>query len=164
MWPAIIATNSRSARLNGRTMNESNSIRKISGSITMGVPCGMNSEKKWKPCRQKPTIRTIAKLMIAMIPVTVNWLVTVKGWAPTRANGIMPSRLANRMNMKTVNTQGMYLRPSGPMLVVTIELTKPVTPSTIDLPAAGDELALHPAEHEQPDQREDDRASTARCW
>ena len=88
--------------------------------------------------------------------MTVNWLVTVKGWAPTRANGIMPSRLANRMNMKTVKTQGMYLRPSGPMLVVTIELTKPVTPSTIDLPAAGHELALHSAEHEQPDQREDD--------
>ena len=68
--------------------------------------------------------------MIAMIPVTVNWLVTVKGWAPTRAKGIIPSRLANRMNMKTVNTQGMYLRPSGPILVVTIEVTKPVTPST----------------------------------
>ena len=68
--------------------------------------------------------------MIAMTPVTVNWLVTVNGWAPTRANGIMPIRLANRMNMKTVNTQGTYLRPSGPMLVVSIEVTKPVTPST----------------------------------
>ena len=32
--------------------------------------------------------------------------------------------------MKTVNTQGTYLRPSGPMLVSIIEVTKPVTPST----------------------------------
>ena len=45
--------------------------------------------------------------MIAITPVTVNWLVTVNGWTPgTTPNGIMPIRFANRMNMKTVNTHG----------------------------------------------------------
>ena len=91
----------------------------------------MNSEKKWKPCRQKPTTSTIEKLMIASTPVIVNWLVTVNGWTPgITPNGIMPIRLANRMKMKIVNTQGRYLRPSGPILVSIIELMKPVTPST----------------------------------
>src|SRR4051812_16258022 len=136
IWPAIIATNSRSARLNGRTMNETNSIGTISNLRMNGVPCGTNKEKKWKPCRQKPVISTIEKLMIAITPVMVNWLVTVNGWVlvPTIgekiANGIRPSRLAKRMNMKMVNTQGRYLRPSGPTLVSSIEVTKPVTPST----------------------------------
>ena len=69
--------------------------------------------------------------MIAITPVTVNWLVTVKGWTPGMIpNGIMPIRLANRMKMKTVNTQGTYLRPSGPTLVSSIEVMKPVMPST----------------------------------
>ena len=75
----------------------------------------MNSEKKWKPCRQKPTISTIEKLMIAITPVIVNWLVTVNGWTPgITPNGIIPIRLANRMNMKMVNTQGTYLAPLRP--------------------------------------------------
>ena len=44
MWPAIIATNSRSARLNGRTMKlRQLDQRRCSGTITFGVPCGMNS-------------------------------------------------------------------------------------------------------------------------
>ena len=46
------------------------------------MPLGTNSEKKCRPCFQKPTTSTIAKLMIAITPVMVNWLVTVKGWAP----------------------------------------------------------------------------------
>ncbi len=91
----------------------------------------MNRLKKWKPCFQKPTISTIPKLMIASTPVTVNWLVTVKGWTPGMIpNGIMPIRLANRTKMKTVNTQGTYLRPSGPTLVSSMLVMKPVIPST----------------------------------
>ena len=108
------------------------------------MPCGTNSEKKWKPCLQKPTISTIEKLMIAITPVTVNWLVTVNGCdAGPSANGIMPSRFANRMNMKTVNTQGTYLRPSGPTLVVEHRIDEAGDALDRDLPAAGDELALH---------------------
>ena len=33
-----------------------------------------------------------------------------------------------------------------------------------DLPAAGDQLTLHPAEHEHPDRNRARSASTARCW
>ena len=104
MWPAVIATNSRSARLNGRIRKLISSIRKMSGHGTLGVPCGTNSEKKWKPCLAKPTISTIEKLMIASTPVMVNWLVTVNGWTPTSATGIMPMKLANRMNMNSEKT------------------------------------------------------------
>ena len=69
--------------------------------------------------------------MIAITPVMVNWLVTVNGWTPgSTPNGIIPIRLANRMKMKTVNTQGRYFRPSGPMFVSIIEVTKLVMPST----------------------------------
>src|ERR1051325_709173 len=128
--PAIIATNGRRPRLKGRTMNEMNSIGTISNLRMKGVPWGTNSERKWSLWRQKPMISTIEKLMTAITLVTLNWLVTVNGWAPTRASGITPSRFANRKNMKIVNTQGRYLRPSGPMLVVTIDSTKPVIPST----------------------------------
>src|SRR4051812_8623202 len=131
MWPAIIATNSLNARLNGRTMNETNSIGTISSLRMNGVPCGTNSEKNLKPWRQKPVTKTIEKLMIAITPVTVNWLVTVKGCAPTNAKGIRPNRLANRMKVKMVKTQGTNLRPSGPTLVDSIEVTNPVIPSTM---------------------------------
>ena len=100
-----MATNSRKPRLNGRTMNEMNSIRKISGIIGLGVPCGMNSEKKWKPWRQKPTISTIEKLMIASTPVMLKWLVVVNGCRPGMiASGIKPRKLANRMKMKSEKT------------------------------------------------------------
>src|SRR4028119_2061563 len=88
MWPAIIATKSRSARLNGRTMNEMNSMAAISGTMTAGVPCGMNREKKCRPWRQKPTISTMAKLITASTPVMLKWLVVVKACLP----GITASR------------------------------------------------------------------------
>ena len=45
--------------------------------MTIGVPCGTNSEKKCSPWRQKPTISTIEKLRIASTPVMLNWLVVV---------------------------------------------------------------------------------------
>src|SRR3954465_5890285 len=51
MWPAIIATNSRSPRLNGRTMNEISSTRKMSGSSSRGVPGGENKGKNRQPGR-----------------------------------------------------------------------------------------------------------------
>src|SRR3546814_6115288 len=75
-WPAGIATNSRRARLNGRTRNDTSSIAGISHSSHQGVPCGTKSEKKCRPWRQKPTISTIEKLRIARKPVIAKWLVT----------------------------------------------------------------------------------------
>src|SRR3546814_2771881 len=44
--PAVIATNSRRPRLNGRTMNDTNSIGAMNGIMGHGVPCGTKSEKK----------------------------------------------------------------------------------------------------------------------
>ena len=58
-----------------------NSIGTISGEHDQGVPCGTNSEKKCRPCRQKPTISTIEKLSIASTPVMLKWLVGVNGCA-----------------------------------------------------------------------------------
>ena len=60
-----------------------------------------------KRSAQKPTPSTIAKLMIDITPVIVNWLVTVNGCTPVSANGMVPTKLANRMKMKAVNTHGM---------------------------------------------------------
>ena len=79
MCPANIATNGRRPRLNGRTMNEMNSIGAMKHLTRNGAPFGTNSEKKCRPCFQKPTPSTIAKLITLMKPVTVNWLVTVNG-------------------------------------------------------------------------------------
>ena len=80
---------------------------KISGASANGASFGQNSKKKLQPCFQKPTPSTIAKLTIDSTPVTVNWLVTVKGCAPgTIPNGIAPMTLANRMKVKAVNTHG----------------------------------------------------------
>ena len=77
-----MAMKGRRPRLNGRTRKLMNSIGAISSLRMNGVSFGTNSEKKCSPCFQKPTPSTIAKLMIDITPVTVNWLVTVNGWAP----------------------------------------------------------------------------------
>ena len=72
--------------------------------------------------------------------------------------------------MKTVNTQGTYLRPSGPMLVSSIEVMKPVTPSTATCQRPGTSSRFIPpsmnsqiaAEHDQHPQRavgEDERVA-----
>src|SRR5690242_10238289 len=115
-WPANIAMNGRSPSENGRTMNEMNSTTAISGFRTNGASFGQKKLKKCSLCFQKPTISTIAKLVSDIVPVTENWLVTVNGCPPgTIANGIAPRMLANRMKVKAVNTQGRYLRPSGPI-------------------------------------------------
>ena len=79
MCPAIIATNSRRPRLNGRNRNDTSSIGKMMIFITSGVPCGTNRLKNFRPCLKKPTTSTIPKLMMASTPVMVKWLVKVKG-------------------------------------------------------------------------------------
>ena len=67
----------------------------------------MNRVKNLMPCFQNPTPSTIAKLVIDITPVTVNWLVTVKGCAPGMiASGIAPIQFENRMNTNAVNTHG----------------------------------------------------------
>ena len=58
-------------------MNEINSMAAISGTITLGVPCGTNRLKKWSLWRAKPTISTIEKLNTARTPVMLKWLVVV---------------------------------------------------------------------------------------
>src|SRR3546814_7294446 len=63
-------------------MNEISSTGTMIGSIHAGTPCGTNREKKCRPCRAKPTNRTVAKEISASIAVTVTWLVTVKAWTP----------------------------------------------------------------------------------
>ena len=74
----------------------------ISGTMTMGVPCGTNSEKKCSLWRQKPTISTIEKLITASTPVIEKWLVVVKLCRPgITASGSRPSRFATRMNVKS---------------------------------------------------------------
>ncbi len=84
-----------------------NSIGAISSLKMNGASFGTNSEKKCRPCFQKPTPSTIAKLISDITPVTVNWLVTVNGWAPgITPNGIAPIKLANRMKMNAVKTHG----------------------------------------------------------
>ena len=85
-------------------MKEISSIGKMTGIIGSGVPCGTNSEKKCRPCFQKPTISTIEKLMMASTPVAVKWLVKVKGCSPNRPSGSRPKRFASRMNMKSEKT------------------------------------------------------------
>ncbi len=85
-------------------MKEMNSIGAMKGIIGSGVPCGTNRPKNFNPCFQKPTPRTIEKEMTARIPVTVKWLVKVKGCTPTTPSGMRPSRLAKRMNMNRLKT------------------------------------------------------------
>ncbi len=46
--------------------------------------------------------------------------------------------------MNTVNTHGTYLRPSGPTLVSSIEVMKPVTPSTAICQRPGTSSRLRP--------------------
>ncbi len=67
-----MAMNGRSPRLNGRTMNEISSIGNSRIFATSGTPDGANSEKKCRPCFQKPTPSTMAKLIRDMTPVIVN--------------------------------------------------------------------------------------------
>src|SRR3546814_11417575 len=81
--PAVIATNRRRPRLNGRTMNDTNSIGAMNGLIGQGVPCGTNSEKKCSLWRQKPTTRTIEKNSTASTQAMENGHVTVRGCRPT---------------------------------------------------------------------------------
>src|SRR5262249_37846225 len=96
------------------------------------TPGGTNSEKKWRPCFQKPTPSTIAKVISDMTPVKVNWLVTVNGCAAaTMPNGMLPMRFANSRKMKAVNPDGRYCPPSGPMLAWTMSSTNPISPSTM---------------------------------
>ena len=78
MWPAIIATNSRRPRLNGRTMKEMNSIAAISGTMHHGRPMRNEQREEVEPWRQNPTISTIEKLITASTPVIEKWLVVVK--------------------------------------------------------------------------------------
>src|SRR3546814_4687514 len=82
MWPAVIATKSRSARLNGRIMNEISSTGTMIGSLHAGTPCGTNREKECRPCRAKPTNRTVAKEINARPAVTVKWQETGKTREP----------------------------------------------------------------------------------
>src|SRR3546814_5953930 len=75
-------------------LKEMNSTGTMIGNIQPGTPCGTNSEKKCRPWRANPTIRTVAKEISASIAVTVTWLVTVNGWTPgTTPTGIRPMRL-----------------------------------------------------------------------
>ena len=69
--------------------------------------------------------------MIDMVPVTVNWLVTVKGCAAGMIpNGMAPTQFAARMNVNAVNIHGRYLRPSLPILWIDTFARKPVRYST----------------------------------
>ena len=94
MCPAVIATNSRSARLNGRIRKLISSIGNSTTAIGPLTPCGTNRLKKWKPCLAKPMTSTIAKLSDRQHAGDVSWLVTVNGCTPTSATGSMPSMLA----------------------------------------------------------------------
>ena len=101
-------------------MNEMNSIRKISGSSTSGVPCGHEQGEEAEavlPEADDQHDREAHDRHHAGDGELAGDGEGLQRPAQT-PNGISPSRLANRMNMKTVKTQGMYLRPSGPMLVV----------------------------------------------
>ena len=140
-------------------MNEMNSIGNSSDlADPADCPGGMNSEKKCRPCFQKPTPRTMAKLISDMTPVNVNWLVTVNGCArETIPKGMLPIRLANSRKMNAVNTHGKYFLPSGPMLAWTMSSTKPISPSTVTCQRPGNQLALHSAEHEHVDRAEHDQ-------
>src|SRR3546814_6724630 len=97
--PAVIATNSRRPRLNGRTMKDTNSIGAMKGIIGQGVPCGTNSEKKCSPWRQKPTTSTIEKDSTANTPVMVKWLVTVSGCTPPSRSEEHTSELQSLMRI-----------------------------------------------------------------
>ena len=103
----------------------------ISQSSQIGVPCGTNSEKKWNPWRQKPTISTIENDRIASTPVAVKWLVGVKGCRPgISASGTRPSRFAKRMNENSEKMYGTYFLPAGPTLAASRLSIKPVRLST----------------------------------
>src|SRR3954447_11345467 len=145
MCPANMAMNGRSPRLNGRTMNEMNSIGNSRILPIGGMPGGMKREKKCSPCFQKPTPSTIAKLISDMTPVKVNWLVTVNGCAPwITPKGMLPIRFANSRKIKAVSTHGRYFLPSGPMLAWTMSSTKPISPSTITCQRPGMSSRLIP--------------------
>ena len=151
--------NGRRPRLNGRTMNETNSIGAISSvSDERRALAARTAMKKCSPCFQKPTPSTIAKLMIDIVPVTVNWLVTVNGCAPgTIAERHRADPVGERMNMKAVNTHGRYLRPSGPIDCAGDVVDEAGQHLDRGLPAAGHQLALEPAPHEHHDHSQDDQ-------
>ena len=162
MWPAIIATNSRRPRLNGRTMKEMNSIGAISGIIGSGVPCGTNSEKKCKPWRQKPTISTIEKLSIASTPVMLKWLVVVKLCTPGMIpNGIRPSKVGDQDEGEQRKQVGHELLALGADVHASQAVDEAGQPFDRHLPAARHQLALHAQHHETEDRARARPASTA---
>src|SRR3546814_11554418 len=111
--PAVIATNSRRPRLNGRTMKDTNSIGAMKGIIGQGVPCGTNSEKKCSPWRQKLTTSTIEKGRPASTPVMVKWLVTGSGCTTTSAQATSPGMLKTTINLKAAKKKGKDMTPYG---------------------------------------------------
>ena len=95
------------------------------------MPCGTNSEKKCKPCFQKPTISTIEKLMIASTPVTVKWLVTVKGCTPDDAERQHAEHVGDQDEHEQREDVGRELAlPFGPIFASIMLVTKPVKLST----------------------------------
>ena len=83
--------------------------------------------------------------MIASTPVMVRWLVTRTDARPTNATGSMPSRLANRMNMKSGEDIGREVRALR--TDVGVHHVGDEAGEALDrhLPAAGHQLALHAA-------------------
>ena len=78
--------------------------------MRIGTPEGTNSLRKRRPFLAKPTTSTVRNTRPASAAVTTMWLVTVK------KPGIMPSMLATKMKMKSVNTSGKYFMPALPVL------------------------------------------------
>ncbi len=139
-------------------MNEMNSMAAISGTMTVGVPCGTNSEKKCRPCRQKPTIRTIEKLITASTPVMLKWLVVVNWcWPGNDAEREQPEQVRGQDEDEQREDVGHELLALGPDVHLDHVVDEAGQPFDRHLPAAGNELALHAHQHEARDQRERDQ-------
>ncbi len=129
-----------------------------------GVPCGTNSEKKCRPWRQKPTIRTIEKLRIAR---------ETGDREVARHGEGMQAEQAERHQADHVEHQDEHekredIRRIFPAFGADIRIHHAGNEAGEafdgDLPATGDELALHPADHEDPQQAGRRSPSTWRWW
>ena len=112
--PAVMFAVRRTERDTGRAKNANSSIKTIRGAMKIGVPAGKNKRKKWLPWIIKPVIMTIRKIKAARVKVTAIWLVMVK------AAGIMPSKLAVKMNKNKVRMKGINFSPLLPVVLATM--------------------------------------------
>ena len=128
-------------------MNEMNSIGNSRILPIQWTPGGTNREKKCSPCFQKPTPSTIAKLISDMTPVKVNWLVTVNGCAAAdNAEGHVAHEVREQQEDEGGEHPRQVLLAFGADARVDHVVDEADQPFDRDLPAAGDQLALHPAD------------------